>query len=192
MSIKLLKFPVPADVGSFLMRYRKRIMQGAAVMLIGFGPLTQLPDFSTVELTDEIARSFLGSVRKAQWVKGDSKLIIWSVEGKDYWVILRGDLDAKSIVDKQGNAVEQRCIRIYAAPAVRKDLHYAQPSPYLVSNFGLMWQLIGSECRIGSEIYADYELNGKKYHELVDGRGKPRCDPAWTNVYQPPRRRYCS
>jgi clan AA aspartic protease (TIGR02281 family) len=81
------------------------------------------------------------------WGKGDSAPKVFSVGGTDMWVIISGDIDARSHSDAHGQAIERQCLRLYAEKAVRDAGAYLTPHPY---NFigAMMWPERADECRM--------------------------------------------
>jgi hypothetical protein len=124
----------------------------AVVIGIGCGGYYFLwPDASAA---DALARAMLAEMNGWQnWPSktfmGDSKPIVHAIEGRSWWVIIRGAMDKTSHADPSGNPDARHCQHYFAAPA---QFDPAPPAAYLAPQpygwFGRMtWPEVAMQCQ---------------------------------------------
>lgn len=98
--------------------------------------------------------AFREALSRAKWLNGDTPPAVWHVNGVDYWIVLRGAVDADSHADAHGHPVERHCLKLYASEAVTDAGAYLTPSPYLAGGLWMRWPQRAAECRMpGKENY---------------------------------------
>ena len=69
------------------------------------------------------------------------------LQGKPYWLLIRGEIDSTSFANDQGRLVAMRCLHVFGAPAAQDSGQYLKPQPYSLFGFGwLSWPERLVEC----------------------------------------------
>jgi hypothetical protein len=130
----------------------KRAAVVAVVIGIGCGGYYFLwPDASAA---DALSRAMLAEMKDWQnWpgktFVGDSKPIVHAIEGRSYWVVIRGEIDKTSHADQHGNPAPRHCQHYFAAPA---QFDAAPPAAYITPQpYGwfchMRWPEVAAQCQ---------------------------------------------
>lgn len=94
------------------------------------------------------------AVLSATWGDGWGEPVAAKIAGEPYWLMFRGDIDASTYSDNHGNAVEMRCLHLYAAPAEPYSSQFVKPSP---RNFlgWVKWPELATHCKPSPNQRAD-------------------------------------
>jgi hypothetical protein len=136
----------------------KRLAAAGVVLSLGYGgwrwsnaeaspdspPSAAAPD-SEHAAADAAFRDVLN---RTKWTTGDTPPAVWHVNGVDYWVVVRGTVDASSHADARGRPIERHCLQLYASEAVTDAGSYLTPSPYLAAGWWMKWPQHAAECRM--------------------------------------------
>ena len=121
---------------------------GAALLAVGAGTAVQSSD---IDVTREMAVSFVDQLRKERWREGTSNPSIWKVAGKEYWIVTEGSIDSDTLANGRGYPITRRCLKLYATLAEPTDGGYRMPKPYLIKGNLLVWPHLATDCRFPTE-----------------------------------------
>ena len=75
------------------------------------------------------------------WASGRMRPVVRVLDGNPWWVVLEGDDDNSSFVNKTGDVLTLHCFRYYARPATATFGNYLKPGS------DDHWQERGRDCR---------------------------------------------
>jgi hypothetical protein len=103
--------------------------------------------------SDAVTAGLHAAVASATWGEGWSEPVALRIGGEPYWLMFRGNIDASNYSNRNGRAVEMRCLHLYAAPAQPDSGQYLKPSPRFLGV--VTWPEVGMQCKPSPNQQAD-------------------------------------
>jgi hypothetical protein len=133
-----------------------RMIAGAVVVVVaGFGGwrvwnAQAAPDKAPLGEAENAAFNtvFADVLSRAKWSAGDAVPVTVRIAGSDWWIVVRGSVDADSHADARGHPIERHCLQLYAHEAVRDAGAFLAPSPYFAFGQWMKWPMRAAECRM--------------------------------------------
>jgi hypothetical protein len=103
---------------------------------------------------DAVEAGLRAAVASAAWGEGWGEPFAAKIGGEPYWLMFRGDIDASSYSDGHGNALEMRCLHLYATPAHPYSSQFLKPSPRNLLGW-VTWPELATQCKPSPNQRAD-------------------------------------
>jgi hypothetical protein len=112
----------------------KQVAFIAAVPVVAWIAYVRLTAPTWPDGADIGLRAAVGSVPAAQF----GRPFVTRLQGKPYWLLIRGEVDSTSFANDQGHLVAMRCLHVFGAPEEQDSGQFLKPQPYSLFGFGWM------------------------------------------------------